>query len=209
MKKIIKFIKYPYFEKIYFFYSLYSELLGVLFFRYIFASFGSRSWIKAPDQIVGSENIYIGSHTHIEKGAVLYAVREYSGVAHNGQIKIGNYVYLNRMFNASSASKINIGDHVTCGSNVSLFNYDHGWIDTDQDINSNQLLVYGDISIDDETWLGNNVSVLGKVSIGKHCVIGAGSIVTKDIPDYSVAVGSPARIIKRYNHNNGTWENVS
>jgi acetyltransferase-like isoleucine patch superfamily enzyme len=209
MKKITRFIKYPYFEKIYLLYSLYSELIGVLFYRHTFARFGSRSWIKAPDQIVGSENIHIGNYTHIEKGAVLYAIREYSGLIYNGQINIGDYVYLNRMFNASSAAKINIGNHVACGSNVSLLNYNHGWENIDRDINSSPLFVCGDINIGDDTWLGSNVSVLGKVSIGKHCVVGAGSIVTHDIPDYSVAVGSPAKVIKKYDHDTSSWTNVS
>jgi len=63
------------------------------------------------------------------------------------------------------------------------------------------------MTIGDGTWLGENVCVLG-VSIGKNCVIGANSVVTKEIPDYSVAVGAPARIIKKYNLNTNRWEKV-
>ncbi len=46
------------------------------------------------------------------------------------------------------------------------------------------------------------------VTIGKHSVIGAGSVVTKNVPEYSVAVGNPARVIKRYNFDSGQWEKV-
>lgn len=53
------------------------------------------------------------------------------------------------------------------------------------------------ISIGEDTWLGGNVTVVGGVSIGDRCVIGAGAVVTKDIPDNSIAVGNPARVIRK------------
>ena len=52
--------------------------------------------------------------------------------------------------------------------------------------------------------MGENVCIIG-ASVGKHCVIGANSVVTKDIPDYSIAVGTPAKIIKRYDFNKERW----
>ena len=64
-----------------------------------------------------------------------------------------------------------------------------------------------DVYIGDGSWLGENVCVIG-ASIGQHCVIGANSVVTKDIPDYSVAVGSPAKVIKRYNPETKQWGKV-
>ena len=64
------------------------------------------------------------------------------------------------------------------------------------------------IIIDEGTWLGTKVTVVGKVHIGKHCIIGANSVVTKDIPDYCVVAGIPARIIKRYNFSTQQWEKV-
>ena len=60
------------------------------------------------------------------------------------------------------------------------------------------------VIIGDGTWLGENVCVIG-AKIGKNCVIGANSVVTKDIPDYCVAVGVPAKIIKRYCFENNKW----
>ena len=62
------------------------------------------------------------------------------------------------------------------------------------------------VLIDDGTWLGTNVVVVGNVHIGKQCVIGANSVVTKDIPDYCVAAGSPAKVLKRYNFESKEWE---
>lgn len=55
------------------------------------------------------------------------------------------------------------------------------------------------VSIGDGSYIGINAVIVGNVEIGKHCVIGANSVVTKDVPDYSVAVGSPAKVIKKIN----------
>lgn len=59
--------------------------------------------------------------------------------------------------------------------------------------------------IGDGSWLGKNVVVIGNVSIGKNCVIAANSVVTKDVPDYSIAAGIPARVIKRYDFDRKEW----
>jgi acetyltransferase-like isoleucine patch superfamily enzyme len=65
------------------------------------------------------------------------------------------------------------------------------------------------VSIGRETWLGQNVAVLPGAQIGIHCVIGANSVVNSTIPDFSVAVGTPARVIRRYNQETGAWERVA
>ena len=64
------------------------------------------------------------------------------------------------------------------------------------------------VEIGKGTWLGQNVCVLG-ASIGKGCVIGSNSVVTKDIPDYCVAVGSPAKVIKRFDDVSGEWKHIN
>lgn len=61
------------------------------------------------------------------------------------------------------------------------------------------------LSVGDDTWIGTNVVIAGNIHVGKHCVIGANSVVTKDIPDYSVAAGIPAKVIKRYDFDKGEW----
>ena len=57
-------------------------------------------------------------------------------------------------------------------------------------------------------WIGTHVAIIGDVHIGKHCVVGANSVVTKDIPDFSVVAGAPAKIKKKYNIEKGKWERV-
>ena len=64
------------------------------------------------------------------------------------------------------------------------------------------------IELSDNIWIGANAVITAGVKIGKHCVIGAGSVVTKDVPDYCVAVGNPAKVVKKYNAITGNWERV-
>ena len=63
------------------------------------------------------------------------------------------------------------------------------------------------VEIGDGSWIGENVCIIG-ASVGKHCIIGANAVVTHDIPDYSIAVGSPAKVVKFYNFENNTWERI-
>ena len=64
------------------------------------------------------------------------------------------------------------------------------------------------VTIGKHTWLGQNVVVLPGVSIGEHCVVGANSVVNSSIPDFSVAAGVPAKVVKRYNQKTKTWERI-
>lgn len=59
-----------------------------------------------------------------------------------------------------------------------------------------------------ETWIGINSVIMSNVKVGKHCVIGANSVVNKDIPDYCVAVGNPAKVVKTFDVKSGQWVKV-
>lgn len=196
------------FERAYLLANVRSRLVGRLFYRRWFKYFGDRSFIKSPAQLIGTQNISIGSDVRIENGVILYAVRKYAGKNCAGSIEIGDHVYINRNFNSSAAAPILIGSHVTIATNVFICNYDHGYDYVDMPINAQPLKVHGEISIGSGSWLGANVCVLGNVSIGRHVVIGANSVVITDIPDYSVAVGVPARVVKRFDFDSGIWRNI-
>ena len=64
------------------------------------------------------------------------------------------------------------------------------------------------VSIGEGSYIGINAVIVGNVKIGKHCVIGANSVVTKDVPDFCVVAGIPEKVIKRYNSETQQWENV-
>ncbi|MSY44417.1 MAG: acyltransferase, partial [Actinobacteria bacterium] len=90
-----------------------------------------------------------------------------------------------------------IGDDVFTGHNVYITDANHGYEDVEQPI-GRQFSPPQPVSIGSGSWLGHGVIVLPGVAIGRNVVIGAGAVVTSDIPDFSVAVGNPARVIRRY-----------
>lgn len=101
-----------------------------------------------------------------------------------------------------------IGNEVMLAQNIVVSGLNHGY----EDIHISprqQKETCKQITISDDVWIGSNTVITAGVTLGKHCIIGAGSVVTKDIPEFSVAVGNPAKVIKKYNHITGIWERVN
>jgi len=113
-----------------------------------------------------------------------------------GSITIGadTHIHPHCQLSAYKAS-IRIGCGVQIAPCCAFYPYDHGCAPGESIVNQ-PLQTKGDIVIDDDAWLGYGVIVLSGVRIGKGAVIGAGSVVTQDIPDNAIAVGSPARVVK-------------
>lgn len=129
-------------------------------------------------------------------------------VAAKANITIGNNCYIGFCFSAlaSVEANIEIGDNVLFASNVLVTNENHGINPESTTPYMDQKLSAQDVKIGNGCWIGEKVSILSGVTIGEKCIIGAGSIVTKSIPSYSIAVGNPARIIKQYNFYTKRWE---
>ena len=102
---------------------------------------------------------------------------------------------------------VTIGNDIRLAQNITLSGLNHNYEDVSLPIHV-QGVSTAQIVIEDETWIGANVVVVAGVTIGKHSIVAAGSIITKDIPPYSVVVGNPARVLKQYNHETKTWEKV-
>lgn len=130
------------------------------------------------------------------------------------KLLIGKNVQINDYVHISAWENVTIGDNVLLASKIYISDVSHGTFDSqiEYDINlppSKQPLVTNPVSIGNNTWIGEMVSVLPGSHIGKYCVVGANSLVNKDIPDYSIAVGNPVRIVKRYCSETRTWRKVN
>jgi acetyltransferase-like isoleucine patch superfamily enzyme len=117
--------------------------------------------------------------------------------ADGGSISVGNWTAMNHNvhINASCGGSIHIGEHCPIGPGVIMRTANHRFSRTDINI-QDQGHDPADIIIEDNCWIGANAVILGGVRIGTGAIIGAGAIVTKDIPSMAIAVGTPARVIK-------------
>lgn len=149
--------------------------------------------------------ISIGDYTNIRG---YNRISNYLNSGYNGdiEIRIGKNCSIMSNFSILNASKVTIGDNVLIASHVLISSENHT-TDPESELEyKDQPLQTSPVSIGDGCWIGEKVCILPGVTIGKKCVIGAGSIVTKDVPDYCMAVGNPAKIIKRYNFSSHSWE---
>lgn len=170
-----------------------------------FYKYGIKSEIASDYlQLMNPQNISIGNKTTILSG---YRLAVY-GDSRNSNISIGDNCYIGFGFSAlcSATGKILIGNDVLCASNICITNENHGMNPELAISYMDQELMTSDVIIGDGCWIGQNVCILPGVRIGKQCIIGAGSIVTKSAPDYSMLAGNPASIIKEYNFENHKWE---
>lgn len=172
-----------------------------------FKNFGINSNIYYPFIITGKESIDIGENTIILKNSRIQNYTAKNGLTN--KIKIGNNCYIGYNFTILNASIVNIGDNVLIASNVMITSENHG-MNPESNINySEQPLITKPVEIDSGVWIGQNVCILPGTRIGKKSIIGANSVVTKDVPEYSIAVGSPAKVIKKYDFYKHDWIKVN
>jgi acetyltransferase-like isoleucine patch superfamily enzyme len=114
----------------------------------------------------------------------------------SGSLKVGRNSHIHPKCQISAyMSPIHIGCDVQIAPNCAFYPYDHSFAPNELIIKQ-PLQTKGGIIVEDDSWLGFGVIVLDGVRIGKGAVVGAGSVVTSDVPDYAVAVGVPARVVK-------------
>jgi len=130
-------------------------------------------------------------------------------------LEIGKDLQLNDYVHIAVAERITIGNNVLIASKVFISDHNHGSFsvsDGDAEIHlppAGRRIISKPVTISDDVWLGEGVQVLPGVSIGKGAVVGAGSVVAKDIPAYSIAVGSPAKVVKVFNFELNHWISVA
>lgn len=148
-----------------------------------------------PGGLTIGNNVFLGEFCwfsflseNVQKGA--------PNIALSPTIDIGNNCYVGRFATFACMNHIEVGNDVMISDRVFVGDCHHGYADPRLPVRDQYMFSPGTVSIGDGSWIGINVAIMPNVKIGKHCVVGANSVVTRDIPDFHVAAGAPARILK-------------
>lgn len=136
------------------------------------------SWLKEIVGAVSDDEVFIEPPFYVDYGC---------------NIRLGARFYANFNLTILDCGLVTIGDRVMFGPNVSIYAATH---ETDVQSRRDNIEYAKPVVVGDDCWVGGNVVILPGVTIGKGCTIAAGAVVSKDIPDWSVAMGQPARVVK-------------
>lgn len=188
------------------FQRIIDKLLSLTFYKSYFKHFGGGSKIYSPLAIDGAKNISIGTNVVVKYKTWLACLPLTAN--HQPCLSIADNVIIGNFNHIYATNSIIIEKSVLTADKVYISDNLHSYENIDIPIMNQAIKQIEPVVIGEGSWLGENVVVLG-CSIGKHCVIGSNSVVTKSIPDFSVAVGIPAKVIKQYNHTTMKWEKVN
>jgi acetyltransferase-like isoleucine patch superfamily enzyme len=199
------------FEPIYKRYTVIEMILLILSVIRTKLLFKKARIIRFPFDVRGRKYIHIGKGFTTGKGCrfEVYPINKKVGTLIIGQdVQLNDYVHITAM------QSVIIGNNVLMASKIYISDCTHGFYG-DNDVHTNPNIApinreysVKPVEIQDNVWIGESVSILPGVVIGKGSIIGANSVVTKNIPDYVIAVGIPATPIKKYNFESNKWVKI-
>jgi acetyltransferase-like isoleucine patch superfamily enzyme len=167
--------------------------------------------IHPSAQLLGVSHFSIGRNFLAGEHLRMEAITKYANKDYNPRIIIKDNVGINDFVHIAAVNYVEIGNNVLIASKVYISDHNHGIYSGDGQSNpgsppgSREILANKRIIIEDNVWIGELVSILPGVTIGKGSIIGANSVVSRDIPSCSIALGTPARVVKRFDDAQKIW----
>ena len=167
--------------------------------------------IRFPIIIRGKKYIDFGSKLTTGVGCRFEAFKNQKS---KKSLIFGKNIQLNDYVHITAMNKVIIGDNVLMASKIYISDCSHGYYDGgDKDSSPDKIpfdreYKISEVIIEDNVWLGEFVSVLPGVKIGRGSIVGSNSVVTKNIPENCIAVGVPAKVIKKYNFEDKKWSAI-
>ncbi len=166
------------------------------------AHVGPHSHVDASVHVLGWNQVRVGHHSIISADTWLNVNNRHAA---DPAIVIGDNCFIGRRNFMSSGELIRIGDYCLTGVDCHFLGSDHIYSDPFVPYVVTGTTLDAAIEIGANCWLGASVTVVGRVRVGFGSIIGAGSVVTRDVPPFSVVVGNPARVIKRFDVRAKLW----
>ena len=188
-----------------FLYRVLNKMSGIwhrfktrLWYAPFFGAIGRKAVMRNPLVIANPGHIFIGAGVFIRDHARLEAVG-------NGRIEIGHHSSLEQGAHIISGENLYIGGNVTISYDVMITNIDHEYQEIDVHILRQPYLIKP-TRIGDNCFIGSGAKIQAGTILGRQCIVGSNAVVRGTFPDYSVLVGVPARVVKRYNLESGCWQ---
>lgn len=184
------------------------DYLSVLLYRLIspaFGAFGRGVRIVWPLRIFGCQFISLSERVTLHSGAYIAVLTD---IERDPQLKIGSGATIGNHAHIVATRCIEIGADVLVADRVYIADNRHGYEDPGKPVIQQALVQLAEVHIGPGTWIGENACIIG-CSIGRNCVIGANSVVIRNVPDHCIAVGAPAVIVKRYCRQTGSWRRTA
>jgi acetyltransferase-like isoleucine patch superfamily enzyme len=165
---------------------------------------GSRVWWNC--RIQNPEFMSLAGAT-IRSGSWLYAVTgDQTGRTFRPEIVIEEETYLGHNLHLTAVEKVVIERKVMIADSVYISDNYHDYRDVGRAVQDQMVYARGELRVCEGAFVGEGAKVLGHVRVGRNAVIGANAVVTHDVPDFSVAVGIPAKVVRRYHVESARWE---
>lgn len=167
---------------------------------------GKNSYIDKTVNVFGWNHVSIGKNTLIGEQSWLNVNGR---IRNHKHIKIGNNCYIGRRNLLASSKELIISDYVMTNNECKFLGSNHVYSNPLEPYIATGTMDNDVLKIGVNVWIGAGAIVLGAVTVGHGSIIGAGSVVTKNIPPFSIAVGNPCKVVKRFNFKINDWERVS
>ena len=170
-----------------------------------FGSFGPGSYIVPPARVSMPEAIHLGARVIINEHSWISVVEAVPG--HTPKLTIGDGTVIDRLLHVACVGEIEIGEDVLIAERTLIGDTYHDYTDPDAHI-VQQAVVPRKVTIERGAHLGLGVIVMPGVTIGEEALVGAGAVVTRDVPPRTVVVGNPARVVRWFDPEREEWISV-
>jgi acetyltransferase-like isoleucine patch superfamily enzyme len=184
---------------------MYFKLIWIIrafFYKPFFGYFGFPSYMGKPIFLHGINKIFIHKNVRIFPNVRMEVHGKNASITIKEDVGIAQNVHI------TSASNLVIGKSCTILANVFITNVDHDYTEIGVNILKQKIIVT-DTRLGENCFIGIGAAIQAGTILGNHCVVGTNSVVKGHFPDYSVIVGAPAKVVKRYNLNTKLWEKTN
>jgi carbonic anhydrase/acetyltransferase-like protein (isoleucine patch superfamily) len=184
------------------------KLIHAIFYKSSFKHMGKGSLIINPMLITNSHHIEIGDSVFIRSGA---RIETYvTNMCKTPELIIGDNTNIEQNVHIICHHKVHIGSNVSITGNCAIVDTTHPYEDVNDPMKIGARILDDDafVEIGNGCFIGFGSMILPNVKIGEYVIIGANSVVTKDIPSYCVAMGNPAKVVKTYDADNKCWVSI-